>query len=134
MIKTSLIIGIVGRLKCNLQGIKHRLQRWRWYRPLHLAYTGWRAYHGGLPDWETLLKSNYSIWRDFVRRSTGRSGRILIATGAGGHLPSMKIYPTREEAKSEIFYYIEVFDNRTRRHSHLNQMSPMAFEQLPTGS
>ena len=91
MIKTSLIIGIVGRLKCNLQGIKHRLQRWRWYRPLHLAYTGWRAYHGGLPDWETLLKSNYSIWRDFVRRSTGRSGRILIATGAGGHLPSMTL-------------------------------------------
>jgi putative transposase len=44
------------------------------------------------------------------------------------------IYPTREETKSEIFDYIEVFYNRTRRHSHLNQMSPMAFEQLQTGS
>lgn len=45
-----------------------------------------------------------------------------------------KIYPTREEAKSEIFEYIEVFYNRTRRHSYLNQLSPMAFENLQTGS
>ena len=45
-----------------------------------------------------------------------------------------KIYSTREEARSEIFEYIEVFYNRTRRHSYLNQLSPMAFEQLQTGS
>ncbi len=45
-----------------------------------------------------------------------------------------KIYATREEAKSEIFQYIEVFYNRKRRHSHLNQLSPMAFEQLQRGS
>ncbi|MFM9912798.1 MAG: IS3 family transposase [Methylophilaceae bacterium] len=45
-----------------------------------------------------------------------------------------KIYPTREEAKSEIFDYIEMFYNRKRRHSHLNQMSPMAFEALEIGS
>jgi putative transposase len=45
-----------------------------------------------------------------------------------------KIYSTREEAKSEIFDYIEVFYNRKRRHSHLNQLSPMAFEELETGS
>jgi putative transposase len=42
-----------------------------------------------------------------------------------------KIYATRAEAKSEIFEYIEVFYNRKRRHSYLNQMSPMAFEKLP---
>ncbi len=45
-----------------------------------------------------------------------------------------KIYPTREEAKTEIFEYIEVFYNRTRRHRYLNQLRPMAFEQLQTGS
>jgi len=45
-----------------------------------------------------------------------------------------KIYPTREEAKTEILEYIEVFYNRTRRHSYLNQLSPMAFVQLQTGS
>ena len=45
-----------------------------------------------------------------------------------------KIYTTREEAKSEIFEYIEVFYNRIRRHSHLNQLSPMVFEQLQNGN
>ena len=45
-----------------------------------------------------------------------------------------KIYSTREDAKADIFDYIEVFYNRQRRHSHLNQMSPLAFEKLQTGS
>lgn len=45
-----------------------------------------------------------------------------------------KIYVTREEARSDIFDYIEVFYNRKRRHSHLNQMSPLAFEQQQFGS
>ena len=45
-----------------------------------------------------------------------------------------KIYSTREEAKSEVFEYIEVFYNRKRRHSHLNQLSPMVFEKLQNGS
>jgi putative transposase len=44
------------------------------------------------------------------------------------------IYATREQAKSELFDYIEVFYNRKRRHSHLNQLSPMAFEQLQIGN
>jgi len=45
-----------------------------------------------------------------------------------------KIYATRAEAKSEIFEYIEVFYNRKRGHSYLNQMSPMAFEKLQIGT
>lgn len=39
-----------------------------------------------------------------------------------------KIYATTEEAKSEIFEYIEVFYNHKRRHSRLNQLIPMIFE------
>lgn len=45
-----------------------------------------------------------------------------------------KIDETREEAKSDIFDYIEGFYNRKRRHSHLNQVSPMAFEALQNGT
>jgi putative transposase len=45
-----------------------------------------------------------------------------------------KIYATREDAKSEIFEYIEVFYNRKRRHSHLNQLSPMVFENMQNGN
>jgi transposase InsO family protein len=40
-------------------------------------------------------------------------------------------YQTREEARSSIFEYIEVFYNRERRHSALNYLSPVNFEQLP---
>lgn len=45
-----------------------------------------------------------------------------------------KIYATRAEAKSEIFEYIDVFYKLKRRHSYLNQMSPMAFEKLQIGT
>jgi putative transposase len=39
-----------------------------------------------------------------------------------------KVYRTRSLAKSDIFEYIEMFYNRTRRHSHLGGISPEAFE------
>jgi len=45
-----------------------------------------------------------------------------------------RIYATRQDAKSDVFDYIEGFYNRVRRHSHLDQLSPLAFEQLRTGS
>ena len=44
-----------------------------------------------------------------------------------------KIYNTREELKAEIFDYIEVFYNRVRRHSYLNYLSPVQFEQQQFG-
>jgi putative transposase len=39
-----------------------------------------------------------------------------------------KIYRSREEARADVFDYIEVFYNRIRRHSHLGQVSPNDFE------
>ena len=38
------------------------------------------------------------------------------------------VYRTRDLAKADIFEYIEMFYNRTRRHSHLGGVSPEAFE------
>lgn len=40
-----------------------------------------------------------------------------------------KIYPTREDGRADVFDYIEVFYNRSRRHSHIGDVSPVAFEQ-----
>jgi putative transposase len=40
-----------------------------------------------------------------------------------------RIYRSREEARADVFDYIEVFYNRVRRHSHLSQKSPHDFEQ-----
>jgi putative transposase len=39
-----------------------------------------------------------------------------------------QIYRTRDLAKADVFDYIEIFYNRTRRHSHLGGVSPEAFE------
>jgi transposase InsO family protein len=39
-------------------------------------------------------------------------------------------YQTREQAKSSLFEYMEVFYNRQRRHSSLNYASPLEFEAM----
>ena len=39
-----------------------------------------------------------------------------------------RIYKTRDMARADVFDYIEMFYNRTRRHSHLGGISPEAFE------
>lgn len=41
-------------------------------------------------------------------------------------------YESREEARSDLFEYIEVFYNRQRRHSSTNYEAPMAFEAATT--
>jgi putative transposase len=40
-----------------------------------------------------------------------------------------KIYATREEAKGEIFNFIEMFYNPVKRHSHTGGVSPVRFEE-----
>ena len=39
------------------------------------------------------------------------------------------MFDTREQAKAEIFEYVEVFYNRVRRHSSLGFLSPLEFER-----
>ena len=41
-----------------------------------------------------------------------------------------RTYRTRDEARPDIFYYIEAFYNRRRLHSALDYLSPEAYEQL----
>jgi putative transposase len=40
-----------------------------------------------------------------------------------------KVYRHRDEARSDVFDYIERFYNPTRRHSTLGYVGPMQFEQ-----
>ena len=39
-------------------------------------------------------------------------------------------YGTHEEARPDLFFYIEAFYNRRRRHSSLDYLSPEAYEQI----
>jgi putative transposase len=41
-----------------------------------------------------------------------------------------RVYHTREEARPDLFFYIEAFYNRRRIHSSLDYLSPEAYEQL----
>jgi len=41
-----------------------------------------------------------------------------------------RVYHTRDEARPDLFFYIEAFYNRRRRHSSLDYLSPEAYEQL----
>ncbi len=43
-------------------------------------------------------------------------------------------YKTRDQARADIFDFIEVFYNRKRRHSYLGYISPDDFETQSTGS
>ena len=43
-------------------------------------------------------------------------------------------YRTRDEARTDLFDYIEVFYNRKRRHDYLGNISPADFEGRSTGS
>ena len=42
-------------------------------------------------------------------------------------------YRTREEARADLFDYIEVFYNRKRRHGYVGNISPVEFEEKTTG-
>jgi putative transposase len=46
-------------------------------------------------------------------------------------LVNRRSWPTRIELQSAVFEYIEAFYNRQRRHSTLNMLSPINYEQLP---
>jgi putative transposase len=42
---------------------------------------------------------------------------------------SRKVYRTRDEARADVFDYIERFYNPRRRHSTLGYLSPLDYEQ-----
>ena len=79
-------------------------------------------------------------WQRFCRHhnlepSMSRKGNCWDNAVAESFFGSLKkerikkrVYKTRDLARSDVFDYIEMFYNRTRRHSHLGGVSPQAFE------
>ncbi|WP_204313173.1 MULTISPECIES: IS3 family transposase [Klebsiella] len=84
----------------------------------------------GSDDWQRFCRANN------LAPSMSRRGNCWDNAVAESFFSSLKkerirkrIYKTRDLARADIFDYIEVFYNRTRRHSHLGGVSPEAFEQ-----
>jgi putative transposase len=69
------------------------------------------------------------------RAATARSGNVWDNAAMESFFSSLKtertarkLYRTRDEAKADVFDYIERFYNSKRRHSRIGYMSPMEFE------
>jgi putative transposase len=83
----------------------------------------------GSDDWQRFCRANG------LEVSMSRRGNCWDNSVAESFFSSLKkervrnrTYRTREEARSDVFDYIEVFYNRQRRHGHLGGVSPIAFE------
>ena len=83
----------------------------------------------GSEDWSKFCRDNGFI------PSMSRRGNCYDNAAVESCFASMKKervrrrrYRTREEAKADIFDYIEVFYNRQRRHKHLGYRSPVDYE------
>ncbi|WP_313295051.1 IS3 family transposase [Pseudomonas sp.] len=81
-------------------------------------------------DWQIFLKANNVI------SSMSRRGNCHDNAVAESFFQLLKrerirrkIYATRDEARSDIFDYIELFYNPKRRHSSAMQLSPVEYEK-----
>ena len=80
-------------------------------------------------------------WAAFIRahnleHSMSRRGNCHDNAVAESFFSSLKrepirrlTYKTREEARQDVFDYIEMFYNPKRRHGYTNQLSPVEFER-----
>ncbi|PTU33257.1 IS3 family transposase, partial [Stenotrophobium rhamnosiphilum] len=81
-------------------------------------------------DWGRFCKAhNLSV-------SMSRRGNCYDNAAAESFFSSLKkervrnrTYDSREDARSDLFDYIEVFYNRSRRHSHIGNISPYEYER-----
>lgn len=81
-------------------------------------------------DWRSFLKENH------LKASMSRKGNCWDNAVAESFFSLLKgerirdrIYPTRNEARSDVFNYIELFYNPKRRHGNNNGISPIEFEK-----
>lgn len=89
----------------------------------------------GSDDWQRFCRDHNLL------PSMSRRGNCYDNAVAESFFSSLKkerirrrIYQTRDEARSDVFDYMEVFYNRSRRHSHLGQLSPYEFEKAANGT
>ena len=84
----------------------------------------------GSDDWQRFCRSHN------LEPSMSRRGNCWDNAVAESFFSSLKkerirkrVYKTRDLARADVFDYIEVVYNKTRRHSHLGDVSPEAFER-----
>ena len=81
-------------------------------------------------DWQSMLKT-HNLTVSMSRRGNCHDNACAESFFAllKRERIRRKIYRTREEGKADIFNYLELFYNSTRRHGNNNDLSPMEFEK-----
>ena len=81
-------------------------------------------------DWRSVLNANHLV------ASMSRRGNCHDNAVAESFFQLLKrerikrkIYTTREDARSDVFYYIKIFYNAKLRHGFNNQLLPVEFEK-----
>lgn len=103
---------------------------WRRGKPLALLHHSDRGSQYTSGHFQQLLKDHG------ITCSMSRAGEVWDNSAMESFFSSMKteriarkVYRTRDEARAEVFDYIERFYNPTRRHSTIGYVSPVEFEQ-----
>ena len=107
-----------------LHAIEHRLPE----QGLLIHSDRGKEYYAN--DYQAMLKENGLVC------SMSRLGNCYDNAVMESFFHSLKVeqvhhddYRTRDEARSAIFDYIEIFYNRQRKHSSIGYLSPVAFEE-----
>jgi transposase InsO family protein len=79
---------------------------------------------------------DFLIRKHGIRQSMSRKGNCWDNAPMESFFHSLKTelvmhcdYKTRDQARASLFDYMEVFYNRQRRHSTINYVAPLAFEE-----
>ena len=103
---------------------------WRRGRPRELLHHSDRGTQYTSEQWQSLMIEHG------VTCSLSRSGNVWDNAAMESFFSTLKtertagkVYRTRDEARADVFDYIERFYNPKRRHSTIGYISPMQFEQ-----
>jgi putative transposase len=76
---------------------------------------------GAVHTWHLAESRSGNVWDNAAMESFFSSLKI--------ERTARKMYRTRDEARADVFDYIERFYNSKRRHSTIGSLSPMEYEQ-----
>jgi len=103
---------------------------WRRGKPVELLHHSDQGSQYTSEHFQGLLRENG------ITCSMSRAGEVWDNSAMESFFSSMKTerisrkaYRTREQARADVFDYIERFYNPTRRHSTLGYVSPVQFEE-----
>ena len=117
---------MTARLTCDAL----RMALWRRKRPRGVIVHSDRGSQYCAHDYRRLLRDNGLI------ASMSKKGDCYDNAAMESWNHSLKVeaihgerFPTRQDARNQVFEYIEIYYNRKRLHSRLGYLSPEAFER-----